>query len=82
MKMRTRTALARFGGTAALAVAVVLAVVVVLLVAAIPPAPSAPSVTPPPPASAVVAGPLDAAAPGGTGVHIATLTGCISGLNC
>jgi hypothetical protein len=81
MKMRTRTALARFGGTAALAVAVVLAVVVVLLVAAIPPAPSAPT-TPAPPAPAVVAGPPHAAAPGGTGIHIATPTGCISGLNC
>jgi hypothetical protein len=78
MKMRTRNALARFGGAAALVLAVVLAFVVVVLVAAIPPAPSAPGVTPAPPAS----GPLDAAAPGGTGVHIAYLTGCIDGLNC
>jgi hypothetical protein len=35
-----------------------------------------------PPAPAAVAGPLDAGASGGTGVHIATLTGCISGLDC
>jgi hypothetical protein len=77
MKMRTRTALALFGGAATL----VLAVVVVLLAAAIPSPPSA-GVTPAPPAPAAVAGPLDAAAPGSTGVHIATLTGCIGGLNC
>ena len=81
MKMRTRTALARFGGTAALVLAVVFAFVVVVLVAAIPRAPSAP-MTPAPPASVVVAGPPHAAAPGGTGVYIASLTGCIGGLNC
>jgi hypothetical protein len=39
-------------------------------------------VTPAPPAPAAVAGPLDAAASGGTGVHIASLTGCVDGLNC
>jgi hypothetical protein len=52
-----------------------------LLAAAIPPPPSA-RVTPAPPAPAAVAGPLDAAAPGDTGVHIASLTGCVSGLDC
>jgi hypothetical protein len=38
-------------------------------------------VTPAPPAPAAVAGPLDAAS-GGTGVHVASLTGCVSGLDC
>jgi hypothetical protein len=71
MKMLTRTALALSGGVAALVLAglVVLAVVVVvvLLFAAISPPPASARVTPAPPAPAAVAGPLDAAAPGGTG---------------
>jgi hypothetical protein len=86
MKMPTRIALAPSGGAAALvlALAVVVAVVmvVVLLFAAISPPPTSAGVTPAPPAPAAVAGPFDAAALGGTGVHIASLTGCISGLDC
>jgi hypothetical protein len=82
MKMLNRTALALAGGAAALVLAglVVLAVVVVvvLLFAAISPPPTSARVTPAPPAPAAVAGPLDAAAPGGIGVHIASLTGCIA----
>ena len=78
MKLLTRTALALSGGAAALVLAglVVVAVVVgvVLLFAAISP-PTSARVAPTPPAPA-------AAAPGGTGVHIASLTGCIGGLNC
>jgi hypothetical protein len=79
MKMRTKTALARFGGVAAL----VLAVAVVLLAAVAPSAPSA-RVTPGPAlrGPAAVAAPPDAAAPGGTGVHTGILIGCIGGLNC
>jgi hypothetical protein len=71
MKMLTRAALALSGGAAALVLAglVVLAVVVVvvLLFAAISQSPTSARVTPAPPATAAVAGPLDAAAPDGTG---------------
>jgi hypothetical protein len=79
MKMRTKTALVRFGGVAAL----VLAVAVVLFAAVAPSAPSS-RVTPGPalPRPVTVAAPPDAAAPGGTGVHTGILVGCISALNC
>jgi hypothetical protein len=86
MKMLKRAALALSGGAVALVLAglVVLAVVmaVVLLFGAISPPPTPARVMPAPPAPAAVAGPNDAGAPGGTGVHIGGLTGCIGGLNC
>jgi hypothetical protein len=79
MKILIRAALALSSGAAALVLAglVVLAVVVgvVLLFAAISPAPTSACVTPAPLVPA-------AAAPGDTGVHVASLTGCIDGLNC
>ena len=82
MKMLARTGFALSGGTAALVrtFAAALGVVVVLLAAVIPP--SQARVAPAPPAPAAAARPLDTAAPGGTGVHIASLTACVSGLDC
>jgi hypothetical protein len=77
MKRLTRAALALSEGAASLVLVGLfvlgVVVVVVLLFAAI--APPSTSATPAPPAQA-------AAAPGGTGVHLAGLTGWISGADC
>lgn len=74
----TKTALTMFGGAAALAVAVGFGGVAANTVASALPTtlPTTSSVTPALPNAATTG------SPSGSGVHIATLTGCVSGLDC
>lgn len=74
MKAQVKKAIAVFGGAAVLAATIGFGGVSPVATASTP--------TPHPSPSATAAHP-DAAAPvGGSGVHIATLTACVSGLDC
>jgi hypothetical protein len=76
MKSQTKTAMKIFGGAAAVAVAVGLGGVGVDSLGTAPTAGHlTSSVTQAPPPSGSATG-------SGSGVHVATLTGCISGLDC
>ncbi|OBI19146.1 hypothetical protein A5712_20370 [Mycobacterium sp. E2327] len=74
MKAQVKKAIAVFGGTAVLAATIGLG--------GASPSATASSPTPHPAPSATVAHPGATALAGGSGVHIATLTACVSGLDC
>jgi len=84
MKAQTRTKLALFGGTAALVIAVGgagIATASSTTTAASPTSPHA-TATQAPPAPAASTARADAGQPAGDGIHVARLTGCVSGLDC
>ncbi len=74
MKTRTETAMALFGGAAAVALTIGVGGVGV--------GPMGGTSTTAHPSSSVAPALPDAATPGSTGIHLATLTGCIAGANC
>ncbi|OBI42880.1 hypothetical protein [Mycobacterium sp. E796] len=74
MKAQVKKAIAVFGGTAVLAATIGFG--------GVSPAATASSPAPHPSPSATGTHPGTTALAGGSGVHIATLTACVSGLDC
>ncbi len=81
MKTPTKTSLALFGGAAALVIAAGGGIAAASTTTTAT-GPTTPSVSVAPEAPAVPVVQNNVPAPAGSGVHIATLVGCIGGLNC